>query len=255
MINFEHPETERWHNRFLQQSHWTEALRSFLVEQLHLRETQNILEIGCGTGVITVDLASRLNARVRGLDINFGFLRKAAVVSSIPEYCCGDAYRLPYPNQIFDACFCHFLLLWLSNPLAALIEMSRVVKKGGWVIIMAEPDYDRRIDYPTMLAALGKQQEESLKTQGANPNIGRSIANLLYKAGIQQIRHGLMGGEWGYQPDHKQLESEWQTLRADLQGTGIESQINELLEIDRKAWLEGYRVLFVPTFYAWGKVS
>jgi ubiquinone/menaquinone biosynthesis C-methylase UbiE len=254
MANFQDSDNERWHNRFLQQSQWTESVRIFLVEHLQLQKSKNILEIGCGTGVITADMASRLNASLHGLDLNFDFLRKAANVAFAPFFCCGNAYSLPYPDQIFDVCFCHFLLLWLSDPIAALIEMARVVKKGGWIIIMAEPDYGHRIDYPPVLEALGKQQEESLKTQGANPSIGRSIAHLLNKIGLQQIKYGLMGGQWGIPLPYEQLQSEWQTLRSDLKGTAIESRIDELIEVDRNAWEEGYRVLYVPTFYAWGKV-
>lgn len=246
---------ESWHERFTQQARWTRQVRQHIIHHLGLKTASRVLEVGCGTGAVTVDLAQLVNARVHGLDINFEYLQKAQMQKENIDYTCGDAYALPYPSHFFDACYCHFLLLWLANPLAALQEMKRVTRKGGWLIIMAEPDYDARIDYPDELSLLGEKQALSLERQGAVPNIGRKAAHLLAQCGCQEILSGLMGGQWDAAPAPRELESEREMLKADLHNMMPAEQIEALIDVERKAWSEGYRILFVPTFYAWGRVG
>ena len=243
--------TTHWHNRFLQQARWTAQVRSHLFESLHLSSARRLLEVGCGTGVITADYQQRSGQKVYGVDIAVDLLYKAHNMSPECKYTCGDAFALPYSARSFDACFCHFLLLWLPDPVAALKEMKRILHTGAPVLVLAEPDYPARIDYPPGLTLLGEQQTFALEEQGANPSIGRSVAYLLHEAGFENIGSGLMGGQWG-NPDSRQVESEAQTLRIDLAGRLSDTKINDLLEADRKAWQAGYRILFVPTFYAWG---
>ena len=78
----------------------------------------------------------------------------------------------------FDICLCHFLLLWIANPLAALKEMRRIVKPGGWVLALAEPDYGSRIDFPPELEALGQAQSKALQSQCADVSVGRKLRGL-----------------------------------------------------------------------------
>lgn len=247
-------EVESWHERFQEQARWTETVRGYIVEQLKLDQASNILEVGCGTGAVTSAMEDRLNARIHGLDINLLFLFKASQSHRSVKYIGANAYTIPYRRGAFDACYCHYLLLWLDDPLAALREMQRVVRKGGWVILMAEPDYEKRIDYPPPLVNLGQEQADSLARQGANPNIGRSIAHLMVQTGYQNVVSGLMGGQWSAQPDLTQTDSEWDTLIDDLGGSQSDDQFMAMRKIDMQAWQAGYRILFVPTFYAWGQV-
>jgi len=64
----------------------------------------------------------------------------------------------------------------LSDPVPALKEMHRVLKRGGHVLILAEPDYSSRIDEPPELQSLGQLQTLSLQKQGASPVMGRKTA-------------------------------------------------------------------------------
>jgi hypothetical protein len=123
---------------------------------------------------------------------------------------------------------------------------------------MAEPDYDGRIDYPQELSVLGEWQVEALRAQGANPHIGRRLASLLSQAGLVGIEAGVLGGEWSGPPSYAEWEQEWQVLRADVEllpeARQQRSLFDELQALDRRAWKRGERTLFVPTFYAWGRV-
>ena len=172
---------------------------------------------------------------------------------SIP-YICADGQSLPYPDGVFDITLCHYYLLWLGTPVQGLAEMRRVTRAGGVVAALAEPDYRGRIDYPDDLANPGLLQARSLVEQGANPYLGRKMAELLNQAGLSQVHTGLMGGEWGESPDTGFIQMEWEVLQHDLLGLLPESEIYRLQALDLESWRSGIRILFVPTFYAWGKV-
>jgi SAM-dependent methyltransferase len=167
----------------------------------------------------------------------------------------GNAYYLPFPEHTFDICFCHFLLLWLTNPDLALIEMRRVTRSGGAVIAFAEPDYGGRIDFPEELSILGQWQTQSLKRQKADPLIGRKLRSLFFNAGLVEIETGVLGGEWKGIPAKSEQENELEILRSDLDGE-LEKliRLDRLVDLDNKAWEQEYRILYIPTFYAWGRV-
>lgn len=245
---------DRWHARFTQQAGWTRQVRRYLAAELGFSNRTRVLEAGCGTGVITADLWHDDPAQVHGVDISRAFLRKAAGHDHNTRFTVGDVYRLPYADKTFDHTLTHFLLLWLAQPVQGLREMMRVTRRGGSIVLFAEPDYPARIDYPPVLARLGALQEQALREQGAHPEIGRSIAHLLVQAGCVDVHSGLMGGQWSAAADPAGIASEHEVLRADLWGRLPENELEELLTLDRQAWEVGWRVLFVPTFYAWGKV-
>lgn len=250
-----HLSPEDWHNRFSQQARWTEQVRRYVFHVLDLSGAQKILEVGCGTGVVTLALQSHTNAQLFGLDIRREFLLYAMQKDPKTPFTNGNAFSLPFPDSAFDVVFCHYLLLWLSEPANALVEMKRVARADGYVVIFAEPDYGGRIDYPDVLEALGQNQANALRSQGADPNMGRKIGSLMHSADLREVTVGLLGGQWNAQEVGDAWQSEWQMLEADLKDDVSPSQIEYLKQIDQKAWENGDRILFVPTFYAWGKVQ
>ncbi len=249
---------EEWHSRFRQQAGWTGQLRRYLLDQLKIDGSLRLLEAGCGTGAVLAEIEGDAASGLYGLDINPNHLLLAGQHAPRAHLTAGDVCRLPYAAGAFDAVICHYLLLWVYDPRQAVTEMARVVRPGGAVLLMAEPDYGGRIDYPHELAVLGEWQIESLRIQGANPLIGRRLAGLLSQVGLSQIESGVLGGSWKGAPAPDELESEWKVLRADLEKLpGVwparQAEIAALQEIDRLAWSRGERALFVPTFYAWGR--
>ena len=118
---------------------------------------------------------------------------------------------------------------------------------------LAEPDYGGRIDHPPILAQLGIWQEAALRGQDADPLIGRKLASLFTSAGIQEIGFGVLGGEWNLPFAEVERQTEWKVLLSDL-GELDKAELRELRRLDEIAWERGERVLYVPTFYAWGQV-
>ncbi len=242
-----------WQARFRQQTRWTSAVRRYLYPRLGLGHTARVLEVGCGPGAILDDLRQSTTASIQGLDIRFDFLRLAQSTAPTSPLTCGNALTLPYADGSFDVTLCHYLLLWLSNPGQALAEMRRVTRLGGFVAALAEPDYPARIDYPDELAALGRLQSQSLASQGADPSIGKRLLALFQEAGLQEVQAGLVGGEWGQPVNPDFLQSEWAVLEQDLKGHITREEFFRLRQVDRSAWEQGTRILYVPTFYAWGR--
>jgi hypothetical protein len=113
---------------------------------------------------------------------------------------------------------------------------------------LAEPDYGARIDYPEALAPLGQTQTVELRRQGADPLAGRKIASYFADAGLQVRETCILGGQWRPGADDSVREDEWRVLQADVGERLDPDELSRLAAIDQHSRLDGYRVLFVPTF-------
>jgi hypothetical protein len=133
--------------------------------------------------------------------------------------------------------------------------MARVTRPGCAVLVLAEPDYGGRIDSPAELTILGKLQTEALRRQGADPETGRKLASLLRDAGLKDIEIGVLGGQWRGNTSVNNWQSEWEILANDLQDLLSAQELARLRVKDITARQSGERILFVPTFYAWGRVG
>ena len=241
-----------WHNRFTQQAHWTESLRAYAFTNVGLSTAKEVLEVGCGTGAILAGL--KTSASLHGLDIEPAHLIQALSHAPKAHLTCGDAHNLPYLSHLFDITFCHYLLLWVNDPLKVLTEMKRVTRQDGYVLALAEPDYRRRIDQPSELAKLGQLQTESLRHQGANPDIGGQLKDLFIQAGIHVLESGELARRVNDSPTPEEWELEWDVLEYDLSEPVSEVDLKKYKSIDKRAWETGKRQLYIPTHFAWGRV-
>jgi SAM-dependent methyltransferase len=241
-----------WHKRYLQQAQWTRELREYLFKQAGWNGASRALEVGCGTGAILSELPD--HAGLHGLDIDRAALAQCQVHAPAAVLAQGDALRLPYRSETFDIVHCHFLLLWVKDPLQALREMKRAAKTGGHVLAFAEPDYTSRLDEPPALMPLGRWQAESLVRQGADPGLGGRLADLFSQAGLRLIETGTIQNVVG-EPSPEEWEMEWAVLESDLAGVVPGQQIQEMRRLDRQARARGTRRLHVPTYFAWGQAQ
>lgn len=239
-----------WHSRFVQQAGWTLPLRRYLFDQAALREAARVLEVGCGTGAVLYDLTA--SAHLHGLDLDFARLREARTHAPRAALTCANGLALPYPTGIFDLTFCHFYLMWVPNPLAALLEMKRVTRPGGSLLALAEPDHSRRVDEPASLEPLGRWQTQALRQQGADPALGGRLEDLFRQAGIACLETGCLKEEPALSsPANHRLE--WEVLESDLRGRVPEPELQKMKELEAHAWQSGQRRIHVPTHFAWGK--
>jgi ubiquinone/menaquinone biosynthesis C-methylase UbiE len=267
-----------WHRRFTLQSRWTLETRKYLYDRSGTLKSKKILDVGCGTGAISQELVRTTGSDVTGLDINQDFIEIhttgidvtgldinqdfieiADADNPSANFLLADAHRMPIESSIFDICLCHFLLLWVETPIAVINEMKRVTKSGGAILVLAEPDYGGRIDFPYDLSILNDWQTESLRNQGANPTIGRELKSILHQSGLMDIEVGVVGAQWTGVPSQQEISSEWEIILSDLGYLKNLSEVmrtsEEIRKNDYKARASGDRVLYVPTFYAWGRVA
>jgi len=129
------------HESVLRSHRWRTAENSaaFLLPKLSLG--LSILDIGCGPGNITAELASRVgDGNVIGIDLSKEVIEAARRDFESPaqgnlSFRSGDVYGLDFSDEEFDVVYAHQVLQHLGDPVAALVEMRRVLKSGGLLAI------------------------------------------------------------------------------------------------------------------------
>lgn len=111
-----------------------------------IKEGDTVLEVACGTGRATTRIAERVgkNGQVHALDLTPGMLRRAeqrlqkAGMSDRVHFTLGDARRLPFADETFDAVFNAYMfdLIDLNEMQAIVDEFKRVLKPGGSIILV-----------------------------------------------------------------------------------------------------------------------
>lgn len=244
-----------WHARYQQQARWTRPLRDYLLNRIGITPSHTILDVGCGTGVLLDEMQVYMPTAICGIDIDPLASRISKRNAPSASIICSDAYHLPFVSRAFDITFCHFLLLWVSSPLNIVSEMERVTRSGGFVIAFAEPDYGGRIDYPESLEIIGTMQTDSLHRQGADPMIGRKLAGLFHQTSLACIECGILGAQWSKTATTNEFELEWTILKSDITNSMLNDiDLEQYKTTDMLARQMGTRVLYVPTFYAFGMV-
>jgi arsenite methyltransferase len=105
----------------------------------HVDEAREVLEVGCGIGVGTANLARDHGCRVVGIDRSAQMIEWAGRrarehgVEDRVELHVADATALPFDDGRFDIAYTESVLAFLDDPALAIREMVRVTRPGGWV--------------------------------------------------------------------------------------------------------------------------
>ena len=122
--------------------HKTEGVGDIILKNRG-RKPESILVVGCGSGLEAAVLSQRLGAKVTGIDIDSTFDGEAAKVATLLR---GDAMDLHFPDASFDFIYSFHALEHIKDPILALREMARVLRKGGgyWI---GTPNRSRLLGY------------------------------------------------------------------------------------------------------------
>ncbi len=163
----------------------------------HLRPGQRLLDVGCGPGTITADLAERVApGRTTGLDAEPAVLTEAAGVAAergltTVDFVTGDVHALEFDDATFDVVHAHQVLQHVADPVAALREMRRVCKPGGYVAAR-DSDYGAFVWYP-LIPGLDEWRDlyrRVARSNGGEPDAGRRLLHWATQAGFSDITPG-----------------------------------------------------------------
>jgi SAM-dependent methyltransferase len=99
-----------------------------------VRRGQRVLDVGCGPGALTAELATRLGpAAVTAVDPSEPFVAATRARNPGVSVLQASAERLPFPEHAFDAALAQLVVHFMSDPVAGLTEMARVTRRDGVV--------------------------------------------------------------------------------------------------------------------------
>ena len=111
--------------------------RRALVDSIDARPTDRVLDVATGTGMVAQALHDRYGCAIVGLDQSADMLSVARTRDGVYESIVqGNAEKLPFPDATFDHLSFTYLLRYVDDPAATMVELARVVKPGGRVAMV-----------------------------------------------------------------------------------------------------------------------
>ena len=159
----------------------------------HLAPGTSLLDVGCGPGTLTVDLARRVApGPVIGIDSAESIVRQATDdcppdVTNV-EFRAGNVHGLEFMDETFDVVHAHQVLQHIDDPIAALREMGRVCLPGG-VVAARDADYDAMSWYPQddRLDHWLATYRAVAAANGGQPDAGRYLLAWAHEAGFAHV--------------------------------------------------------------------
>jgi ubiquinone/menaquinone biosynthesis C-methylase UbiE len=166
-----------------------------------LEPGMRLLDVGCGPGSISLDLAGMVS-HVVGIDGADAAIERANADArrrgvANAEFHVADAYELPFEDAAFDVVHAHQVLQHLADPVRALREARRVVKPGG-IVAARDADYGTMVHDPhePRLDRWLELYQQVARRDGGEPDAGRRLAGWFTAAGLSDL--GVTTSTWTY---------------------------------------------------------
>ncbi len=159
-----------------------------------LRPGMRLLDVGCGPGTITVDLAERVApGRVTAVEATAQALDLARAEATARgrdnlDFVVSDVHALDLPDGAFDVVHAHQVLQHVADPVRALREMRRVCAPGG-IVAARDADYAGFVWHPQppALDRWLKLYRQAARANGGEPDAGRHLLGWAQAAGFTDI--------------------------------------------------------------------
>jgi ubiquinone/menaquinone biosynthesis C-methylase UbiE len=186
--------THGHHESVLRSHRWRTAANSAAYLIGSLRSGQTLLDVGCGPGTITADLAELVApGRVTAVDAAPDVLDDARRVLTergltTVDVAVADVHALDFPDDTFDVVHAHQVLQHVTDPVRALREMRRVCRPGG-VMAARDSDYAAFTWYPAVpeLDEWLDLYRRVARANGGEPDAGRRLHAWARRAGFREI--------------------------------------------------------------------
>ncbi|MFJ6695033.1 class I SAM-dependent methyltransferase [Streptomyces sp. NPDC091272] len=242
--------THGHHESVLRSHTWRTAENSAAYLLPHLRAGQRVLDVGCGPGTITADLAELVGpeGHVTGGDHAAGILdraRRTAAERGLRnvEFTTADVHALAYPDDSFDVVHAHQVLQHVGDPVAALREMRRVCRPGG-IVAARDSDYAAMAWYPQppLLDDWLELYHRVARAGGGEPDAGRRLRSWALRAGFEEVNSSAASWCYATAEDRSWWSGLWAdrtvaSSYADLAVSGGHATAAQLAEI-AEAWRE-----------------
>ncbi|MEU1026037.1 class I SAM-dependent methyltransferase [Streptomyces sp. NPDC005904] len=210
--------THGHHESVLRSHTWRTAANSAAYLLGSLEPHMKVLDIGCGPGTITADLAELVpDGHVTGVDHAPGILDTARATAAERgldnvDFAVADVHALDYPDDTFCVVHAHQVLQHVGDPVRALSEMRRVCRPGG-VIAVRDADYSAMTWYPgsPVLDDWLDLYLRVARANGGEPDAGRRLKSWALAAGFTDI--AASAGTWCYSSEEERAW--WSGLWAD----------------------------------------
>jgi len=227
--------------------------------EVGLKDAKRILDVGCGSGMVTKDIANLTSGKVIALDGSKDMINVAKdVLKSYKnvELKVGDAEEIPFDDNTFDIVTCNLVLMWAKHPQEVVNEMARVVKVGGIVLASLEPDYGGKLHFPEHPKIDPIFAGAAIRARGGDPHIGRKLRLLFVRAGLK-TKVGIGNNRiWNCEEDKRYYLHARDFYVKTLRNAGLTEKEIDKWEYDYLESLdEGVQLNFFPQFYAIGKKS
>ncbi|MEE1753922.1 methyltransferase domain-containing protein [Streptomyces sp. SP18CS02] len=210
--------THGHHESVLRSHRWRTAANSAGHLLGELRPGLDVLDVGCGPGTITADLAALVApGRVTAVDASAAVLDQARAVTDERgldnvRFAVADAHALEFADGSFDVVHAHQVLQHVGDPVKALREMRRVCRPGG-VVAVRDSDYAAFAWFPEVPVLddwLGLYRQVA-RANGGEPDAGRRLLSWARRAGFTDITAS--ASTWCYATPEER--SWWSGLWAD----------------------------------------
>ncbi len=224
--------------------------------EVGLKDANLILDVGCGSGVATRDIAHLTKGKVIAIDGSEEMIKVARKVLKVyknVELRLGEAEKLPFKDNMFDIVTCNLLLMWAKDPQKVVNEMARVTKSGGKVLASLEPDYGGKLHWPENPKVDPIFAGWAILEKGGDPHIGRKLRLLFVRAGLR-TKVGIGNNRiWSCEEDKAYYRHARDFYVKALKNAGLSSEEIDKWEYDYlKSLDEGVQLNFFPQFYAIG---
>lgn len=203
---------------------WASRLAKVFLDFVEFPETGELLDVGCGTGALTLAMAERWPARgVIGVDLAAPFIAYAQSrrAGDRPTFEVGDACALKYQDGRFAGVAAHLVFLFIPQPVIALREMRRVTRPGGTVAAVV---WDSRggLVFQRMLwdtaVAIDPNARVARDSLFANPvAIPGGLAGFFREAGLVDVEEKSLT----IRMDYANFEDYWQSFLGGQGPVGV----------------------------------
>jgi SAM-dependent methyltransferase len=173
---------------------YSPALAAALADAAGVRPGMRVLDVGCGPGALTTELASRLGpANVAAIDPAPQFAAACRERNPGADVRTARAEQLPWPDAHFDAVVSSLVIGFLVDPDQGVREMARVTRPGG---LVAACMWDISTGGMTMLeifwSAVRQVDPAAPGEAGLAGTADGDLADRLGRAGLQQVSSGVL---------------------------------------------------------------